>query len=266
MNYGGLTRSGGVNVRAGMMVNALYKRKDWLYIKTPSEKSGFIPFANVAEHNTLWLQRLQNNHNKDSCAVVSGKQSDDSRSCGFDEGVWSRSSIQRSSDGSVINSDSSERFSSDETQNKQAKSYKQHIDEKSLNRLLCSEPDALQFIKQKSPQPQFPLSISPTQAKNVYPSSQFSNESMTVSVSSDDIIPSDVSFDGPLLTVMFDFMSHSKNEVTVWRYDNVMLLNDDDPDWIFVVCRDGRQGFIPRTYAVDCNALKIDHFSRTTYF
>ncbi|XP_078600478.1 uncharacterized protein LOC144875413 [Branchiostoma floridae x Branchiostoma japonicum] len=62
---------------------------------------------------------------------------------------------------------------------------------------------------------------------------------------------------GPALTVLFDFRAIDEGDVTVSRGETVMLLNEDDADWVWVRNRAGREGFIPRRYAVQtCEACR----------
>ena len=55
---------------------------------------------------------------------------------------------------------------------------------------------------------------------------------------------------GPQLTVLHDYKAQDENDVSVCRGEFVMLLNDQDEDWYWVVTEDGEEGFIPRTFVV----------------
>ncbi|CAH1233809.1 Hypp830 [Branchiostoma lanceolatum] len=63
---------------------------------------------------------------------------------------------------------------------------------------------------------------------------------------------------GPALTVLFDFRAIDEDDVTVSRGETVTLLNEEDADWVWVRNRSGREGFIPRGYAVQtCEVCRV---------
>ena len=70
---------------------------------------------------------------------------------------------------------------------------------------------------------------------------------------------------GARLTVIFDFQGHFDGDISVRRQDVVTLLDDDGPDWLWIRRSDGKEGFIPRAYAVNLEALNLDPYCRTTY-
>ena len=53
---------------------------------------------------------------------------------------------------------------------------------------------------------------------------------------------------GPHLTVLYDYKAQQENDVSVVRGECVMLLNDQDPDWLWIVVEDGEEGFVPRAF------------------
>lgn len=55
---------------------------------------------------------------------------------------------------------------------------------------------------------------------------------------------------GPRMTVLFDYEAADENDVCVRRGDFVMLLNDQDPDWYWVMTESGEEGFIPRAFVM----------------
>ena len=67
------------------------------------------------------------------------------------------------------------------------------------------------------------------------------------------------------LTILFDYDALDENDVTVRQHDTVTLLFEDDPDWLWVRKHDGAQGFIPRSYASDLNALQLEPGMKSTY-
>lgn len=55
---------------------------------------------------------------------------------------------------------------------------------------------------------------------------------------------------GPQLTVLYDYTASDENDVSVCRGELVMLLNDQDEDWVWVSTEEGEEGFVPRTFVV----------------
>ena len=55
---------------------------------------------------------------------------------------------------------------------------------------------------------------------------------------------------GPQMTVLYDYEAGDENDVNVRRGDFVMLLNDQDPDWFWVMTGRGEEGFIPRAFVM----------------
>lgn len=55
---------------------------------------------------------------------------------------------------------------------------------------------------------------------------------------------------GPQLTVLYDYTAYYENDISVCRGELVMLLNDQDEDWIWVATEDGEEGFVPRSFVV----------------
>ncbi len=71
--------------------------------------------------------------------------------------------------------------------------------------------------------------------------------------------------EGPQLTVLFDYTAQDENDVTVLNNEIVTLLNDEDEDWIWVKTNTGKEGFIPRIYAINLEVLDLDPREKTTY-
>lgn len=61
-------------------------------------------------------------------------------------------------------------------------------------------------------------------------------------------IPKD--YNGPRVTVVFDYDGENEDDVKVHASDIVTVLNGEDIEWIWVQRRDGREGFIPREYVI----------------
>lgn len=55
---------------------------------------------------------------------------------------------------------------------------------------------------------------------------------------------------GPQLMVLFDYTAKDENDVSVCRGEIVMLLNDQDKEWVWISTEDGEEGFVPRTFVI----------------
>ena len=49
-------------------------------------------------------------------------------------------------------------------------------------------------------------------------------------------------------TAVFDFLAERPDEVSVLRGDKVRVLNEDDPDWLWIQTEHEIRGYIPRSY------------------
>lgn len=61
-------------------------------------------------------------------------------------------------------------------------------------------------------------------------------------------IPKD--YNGPRVTVVFDYNAENEDDLAVKASDVVTVLNGEDIEWIWVQRRDGREGFMPREYVI----------------
>ena len=61
-------------------------------------------------------------------------------------------------------------------------------------------------------------------------------------------IPKD--YNGPRVTVVFDYEGGNQDDLVVYASDIVTVLNGEDIEWIWVQRRDGKEGFIPREYVI----------------
>lgn len=55
---------------------------------------------------------------------------------------------------------------------------------------------------------------------------------------------------GPKMTVLYNYKAKFENDVRVMRGETVMLLNDQDPEWLWIATEDGEEGFIPRNFVI----------------
>lgn len=55
---------------------------------------------------------------------------------------------------------------------------------------------------------------------------------------------------GPKMTVLYNYKAKFENDVRVMRGESVMLLNDQDPEWLWIATEDGEEGFIPRNFVI----------------
>lgn len=63
---------------------------------------------------------------------------------------------------------------------------------------------------------------------------------------------------GPTMTVLYNYKAKFENDVRVMRGESVMLLNDQDPEWLWVATEDGEEGFIPRNFVISHTCEGMD--------
>lgn len=56
---------------------------------------------------------------------------------------------------------------------------------------------------------------------------------------------------GPTMTILYDFDGLEEDDLTVKRGETVILLNDDDANWLWVRNEKGMEGYMPRDFAVE---------------
>ena len=61
-------------------------------------------------------------------------------------------------------------------------------------------------------------------------------------------IPKD--YNGPRVTVVYDYEGGNQDDLIVHSSDIVTVLNGEDIEWIWVQRRDGKEGFIPREFVI----------------
>ncbi|XP_013405369.1 uncharacterized protein LOC106170139 [Lingula anatina] len=71
---------------------------------------------------------------------------------------------------------------------------------------------------------------------------------------------------GSAVTVICNYKAVNENDISVARNSVVTLLNDEDPDWAWIMREDGEEGFIPKSHFVNLQALNLDPKVPTTYF
>ena len=58
---------------------------------------------------------------------------------------------------------------------------------------------------------------------------------------------------GPHLLMLYDFKAEHEDDITAWKGEIIMLLDNRDRDWVWVMTRTGDEGYIPRSLAVPYN-------------
>ena len=299
-------------VDTGMVVNGLYKQGGWVFVRTPLEKSGFIPFSfteplGVKENKDFaqqWPEPKESKSKSQSQSLSqSQKHRNDSELC--DEGIsttfnpgFTSSKLESISVHTLPDSSFTEETLTNtiiETLNTtcQTDSFKTKSSNGKGLRLMpknCSNvrigtDDSVSFqssgkdtkkdtaklgrYKKNDQHHRGPRmvhygsGISSMRARWRDPVMLQSTLSLSQLDKTDNSFAKDYS--GPKFTVLFDYSAENENDLTVKCQDVVRVLNEDDDDWIYVRSRDGQEGFIPRSYAVNLNLLNLDPHTRTTY-
>ena len=224
-----------VSVHYGMIINALFKSFNWVYVRIPDGKEGFVPMTCVRQ-----IGKSENN-------TYTKKSSDNSLNDSYE--TYSDSSV------------SSFSLSSEESM------------VLSMKGLARYDPD-MSILEGMAPRRRSPVYLFP------YPElDSLSMSTSTYNEDDDDVgsvcsMMSSVSVASSVfsraecasLTVLFDYTAMDQDDISVRKHETVTLMNDEDPDWIWVRTVEGREGFIPRTYAADLRALNLDPAVKTTYF
>lgn len=294
-----------VEVKVGQVVHALYKQQDWVYIKTNTGKIGFVPYRAIqffenkgsrkpSKDNDLKCicngQDMNTLNKRTKRSESSLKQVSTVRFQDVKQGKNSKSSLMDESVDQIYN----EMFVDS--------AYSSHQEDDFSNSLWCYEDesgskrfyyyDDFDLVKPNKSTDSVDSAyhtLDRKHKKNGKNSSKDVRMSRIVSETSickmspgtrDKImVRSDLSvsqlelqdnfskcYTGPNVTIIFDYKACNENDISVRHNDVVTLLNDDDPHWLWVMRDDGEEGFVPRNFVVNLQALNIDPRAKTTYF
>ena len=56
--------------------------------------------------------------------------------------------------------------------------------------------------------------------------------------------------------MLYTFVARDENDVCVERGDFVTVLNQEDPDWTWVVRTDGQEGFVPSGFVYPADVIQ----------
>ncbi len=318
-----------VPVTKGMVVNAMFKTYDWVCVRTPLERTGFVPFVCVQalglkkktkdftqqfpEKSTLRVTNRMSpfkksyslNKNHTPFQVDKGTQSDSE--------VLTVKRVIKDVNKTVVRGHHSKPSHTTDLNNnrhipaQQQKAFTQPLPNKALKpkdflpqqqtlpaaaphrHITETKPSshgpgaALPAPPREAEVPDSPSSVERRRrkAREMYFAHDLSSIGfmlphartpvkspvLNLSFSSDVSDASSVftKSEGPRLTVLFDYRAQDENDVSVRQNDVVALLNDEDEDWLWVRTDGGAEGFIPRIYAVNLEALNLDPRAKTTY-
>ena len=68
------------------------------------------------------------------------------------------------------------------------------------------------------------------------------------------------------LTVLFDYDRNDKHCICIKKGQVVQLIHDKHKNWLWVRNQEGVEGYIPKNYVVNLEALNLDPHTQTTYF
>ena len=313
-----------VPVTRGMVVNAMFKTCEWICVRTPLERTGFIPFCcvqalgikkNTKDFSQQFPETLATKTvHRRSPFKKSNSLNRTYHHYNVDKGTQSDSEMLtvkravREAAKTAVRGYQKKTVQSDLNNNKRPvlvkdqRAFTQPLPCKAMKPAAVSQQPLVPHknttvhsqteIKPELPQrkvmekvrvPECPSSVERRRqkAKEIYFAHDMSSIGfmlphvkspvkspvLNLSFSSDVSEVSSVftKTEGPRLTVLFDYRAQDENDVTVRQNDIVTLLNDEDEDWLWVRTDKGREGFIPRIYAVNLEALNLDPRAKTTY-
>ena len=206
-----------LHVTKGLVVNAMYKTRNWVYVKTPDSRDGFVPFLCVEPVSISLFQMSE---------VCEEEESDCESHC----------------HGYVSGEDTI-------SHNKMKEKYPQYCQDSNY---ICM--DRISPCNSKQSQD---ASVSHDTAYGSHDTlHQFNINRTSVSSSCDEVD------EEHYLTVLFDYSSQN---IVVNQQEVVKLLNDKNPDWVWVRKNTNEEGFIPKSYTVDLTLLNLDPSTKTTY-
>ena len=54
--------------------------------------------------------------------------------------------------------------------------------------------------------------------------------------------------EGTKMSVLYDFIARDENDISVYKGENITVLNREDVDWWWVATPEGYEGFVPKSY------------------
>ena len=309
-----------VPVSRGMVVNAMFKTYEWICVRTPLERTGFIPFSCVqAIGITKKTKDFSQQFPETQIARSTHRRSPFKKSNSLnrthkkghlDKGTQSDSEMLtvkrevREAAKTAVRGYHTKTGCSDLNNNtkpvlaKQQRAFTQPLpckamkptlvphqttvpqkgtvvpsqtetkpQEKKVEEIVPECPSSVERRRQKAKEIYFAHDMSSIGFMLPHVKSPVKSPVLNLSFSSDVSEVSSVftKCEGPRLTVLFDYRAQDENDVSVRQNDVVTLLNDEDEDWLWVKTDKGREGFIPRIYAVNLAALNLDPRAKTTY-
>ena len=231
-------------VRRGMIVNAQYKAEQWVYVRTSLDTDGFVPYTCV---DCMGQPKLARDFAR--------QFPDDGSPAGRPARpyVWSLlDEMRQQTDMSVANHVVHGQTNFNNPGSLCAGNIRtlSHVTGRNLDNVMGSS-------SQLSMIPLIGSDQSFTDEDNT--SLDMSIDSTTTESS---IFCKEM---GAELTVLFNYEARQENDVSVCKGDIVILLNDEDPEWVWVRTEDGLEGFVPSCYVVDLGKLNLDPRAPTTY-
>lgn len=59
--------------------------------------------------------------------------------------------------------------------------------------------------------------------------------------------------------MLFTFKARDENDISVERGEIITVLNDDDPEWYWIIRSDSQEGFVPVSYTYPADLLLKNH-------
>lgn len=239
-----------VTVQQGTIVNSLYKSGKWVFVKTPEDKSGYIPMnclRPIGAKSRGVCREMSPEVNQTGQGELSKNQTGQNKV----SNSWKsrpKDSLKVTLNSSISGSDSS--FSADTTLLATDSSFADSAFSETCSFLSARSNTSLNRDSRSSLRTG--VYFSPKKSLN-----DLYRNYCTSSCKMEDKMYS--------LTVVFDYKALNYDDVSVSSQEVVTSSQEDDSDWVWVKKSNGQEGYIPRACTVNLGLLNLDPHTRTTY-
>lgn len=213
-----------LSVTKGEMVHLVHHARHWAFVVNSNGAKGYIPYAFCSDPSSNVASRPQDD-------ATSSQQSERARQQNGSRGQLSGEVTRTAREQHPVVDAVSER-------NDDYDDHDDDIDNESESSGASEPLDFADTISLRS-------SLEPEMGKR-----------MAAGINMADVLPF---FKVPYgkSAVLFDFEAHEENDVSVSRGQTVIILNQDDPSWVWVRTSDLREGFVPRMFICPCGCTSI---------
>jgi len=227
-----------LEVKRGQVVHVLYQENDWVYVISEENKEGFIPHSYCAQFGSQLaglalnvkkkMPRGEQQSGHLNQGQVPGTKSSGDTMGGQPDLNLTTATTGSSNQGGKVNS-GLEQSDSDSFQ------------ESSLK--LSSQGGGMRNVSSHHSQSRSSILLSE------------SSQSVSGNTTTSEVQPFFKDSFGKFI-VLYSFHAQDENDLTVDRGQIVTVLNKDDPEWFWVLCHDGQEGFVPAGFVYPLDAIQ----------